>query len=173
MDDRKAPVTPAAWIGQLLLYALFAAVIGVFSGWPTYRHLAGDQSLVKLSFSHTGKPISDCRQQTPEELAKLPPNMRAPVRCPRERSPIVVELDVDGVLAYRHSARPSGLSRDGASSVYHRLVLDAGQHRVAVRMKDDARSAGFDHVREATVMLAPAQILVIDFDTATQEITLQ
>jgi hypothetical protein len=173
MDDRKASLTPAAWIGQLLLYALFAGIIGVFSGWPTYRHLASDQSLIKLSFSHTGKPISDCRPQTPEELAKLPPNMRAPVRCPRERSPIVVELDVDGALAYRHSAQPSGLSKDGASSVYHRLALDAGQHRVTVRMKDDARSTGFDHVREETVTLAPAQILVIDFDTATRKITLQ
>lgn len=173
MADRTPSVTAAAWLGQLLLYAAFALVIGVFSGWPPYRHLASDQSLIKLSFSHTGKPVSDCRAQTPEELARLPPNMRAPVRCPRERSPIVVELDIDGAAVYRHTARPSGLSRDGASSVYHRHALDAGVHRVAVRMKDDARSAGFDHVREDTVRLAPAQILVIDFDTATQKITLQ
>lgn len=173
MDDRKTAVTPAAWLGQLLLYAAFALVIGVFSGWPPYRHLAADQALIKLSFSHTGKPVSDCRAQTPEELARLPPNMRAPVRCPRERSPIVVELDVDGAAVYRHAAQPSGLSRDGASSVYHRLALVAGVHRVSVRMKDDTRSAGFDHVREDTVRLAPAQILVIDFDTATQKITLQ
>jgi hypothetical protein len=40
-------------------------------------------------------------------------------------------------------------------------------------LKDDARSAGFDHLREATVTLKPAQILVIDFDTSTQKITLQ
>lgn len=173
MDDKKPTVTPAAWIGQGLLYGLFALVIGVFSGWPPYRHLASDQSLVKLSFSHTGKPVSDCRPQTPEELARLPPNMRAPVRCPRERSPIVVELDVDGATAYRHTARPSGLSKDGASSVYHRLALAAGVHRVTVRLKDDARSTGFDHVREDTVTLKPAQILVIDFDTASQKITLQ
>ena len=61
----------------------------------------------------------------------------------------------------------------GVADVVVDPVGGAEQHRVAVRMKDDARSAGFDHVREATVMLAPAQILVIDFDTATQEITLQ
>ena len=163
----------AAWLGQGALYALFALVIGVFSGWPPYRHLASDQALIKLSISHTGKPVSDCRSQTPEELARLPPNMRAPLRCPRERSAIVVELDVDGQAAYRHTARPSGLSRDGASSLYHRLALSAGTHRIAVRMKDDVRSSGFDHVRHATVTLEPAQILVIDFDTATQAITLQ
>jgi hypothetical protein len=173
MDDRTPASRRAAWVGQALLYALFAAVIGVFSGWPPYRHLAADQALMKLSFSHTGKPIADCKTQTPEELAKLPPNMRAPVRCPRERSPIVVELDVDGNATYRHAAQPPGLSKDGASSVYHRVALGAGVHRVAVRMKDDVRSAGFDHEREATVTLKPAQILVIDFDTATQRITLQ
>ena len=173
MAETKAITTPAAWIGQGLLYALFALVIGVFSSWPPYRHLASDQALIKLSFSHTGKPVSDCRAQSPEELAKLPPNMRAPVRCPRERSPIVVELDIDGTVAYRHSAKPSGLSKDGASSVYHRIQVGAGAHRVAVRLKDDARSAGFDHAREETVTLEPAQILVIDFDTSTQKITLQ
>ena len=173
MDDKHTQPGAAAWIGQILLYALFAVVIGVFSSWPPYRHLAPDQSLIKISFSHSGKPVSECIRQTPAELAKLPPNMRAAERCPRERSPIVVELDIDGVPAYRHAATPSGLSRDGASSVYHRLQLDSGTHRLAVRMRDDLRSTGFAHLREETVSLKPAQILVIDFDTASQKITLR
>jgi hypothetical protein len=173
MDDKTPSLTPAAWIGQILLYGLFALFIGVFSGWPPYRHLASDQALVNLSFSHTGKPVSDCRPLSAEELAKLPPNMRAPLRCPRERSPIVVELDVDGAPVFRHAARPSGLSKDGAASVHHRLAVGAGLHRVTVRMRDDVRSTGFEHVRDETVTLRPAQILVIDFDTATQKITLQ
>lgn len=173
MDDKTPPSTPIAWIGQAALYGLFALVIGVFSGWPTYRPLADGQALVKLSFSHTGQPVSDCRPQTPEELAKLPPNMRAPVRCPRERSPIVVELDVDGQSAFRDVARPSGLSKDGAASVYHRLALPAGTHHLTVRMRDDVRDPGFAHVRDETVTLKPAEILVIDFDTATRQITLQ
>lgn len=173
MDEKKSTPTAAAWFGQILLYGLFALIIGVFSSWPSYRHLGSDEALIKLSFSHTGKPVSDCTAQTPEELAKLPPNMRAPVRCPRERSQIVVELDVDGLGAYRHIAKPSGLSRDGASSVYHRLQVAAGTHRLAVRMRDDVRSDGFAHVREETVTLKPYQILVIDFDTATQKITMQ
>ena len=172
MDDHKT-LTPAAWLGQVLLYGLFAALVGVFSSWPPYRHLAPDQSLIKLSFSHTGKPVSDCVRPSAEELARLPPNMRAPVRCPRERSPIVVEVDIDGTPAIRHAAEPSGLSKDGASSVYQRLQVTAGTHRLAVRMRDDVRSTGFAFVREEEVTLAPAQILVIDFDTSTQKITLQ
>lgn len=173
MPESQAPTGAIAWLGQALLYGAFAAFIGVFSHWPGYRHLQADQALIKLSFNHTGKPVVECRKQTEAELAKLPPNMRAPMRCGRERSPVVVELDIDGVPAYRHAAAPSGLSKDGASSVYQRLVVGAGAHRVAVRLNDDARQPGFVHVLEQSVTLVPAQILVIDFDAATQEITLQ
>lgn len=167
------PAGALAWIGQALLYGAFALFIGVFSHWPSYRHLGADQSLIKLSFSHTGKPVAECKKQSAAELAKLPPNMRAPVRCPRERSPVVVELDIDGVTAFRHSAPPSGLSKDGASSVYERIVVPAGVHRIAVRLNDDVRSPGFAHVLKREVTLAPAQILVIDFDASTQQITAQ
>ncbi len=173
MDERSTSPGIAAWLGQAALYGLFALAIGVFSHWPPYRALGEGQALVKLSFSHTGKPVSDCRPQSAEELAKLPPNMRAPVRCPRERSPIVVELDLDGAPALRRVAQPSGLSKDGAASIYHRLALPAGTHRIAVRLRDDARSTGFEHVHEETVTLAPSQILVIDFDAAAQRITLK
>lgn len=173
MSDSRTASSPVAWIGQALLYGLFALAIGVFSRWPPYQHLPPDQALIKLSFSHQGKPVADCRKPSAEELAKLPPNMRAPVVCPRERSPITVELELDGAPVLRHVALPSGLSRDGASAYYHRMPVAAGPHRLVVRLKDDVRSAGFDFVREASVTLKPAQILVIDFDPAQGGITLQ
>ena len=172
MDD-AATIGPLGWIGQALLYGLFALVVGVFSRWPAYQHLPPDQALIKVSFNHQGKPVSECQRLSAEELAKLPPNMRAPLRCPRERSPITVELDVDGVPALRHVAQPSGLSRDGASAVYHRMQVAAGEHRLTVRLKDDVRASGFGFTREANVTLKPAQILVIDFDPEKGGITLQ
>jgi hypothetical protein len=171
METNKHPLTAANLIGQVLLYGVFALVLGVFSRWPSYQALAPDRALIKLSFSHHGKPISECRATSAAELAKLPPNMRAPVQCPRERSSVTVELDVDGVTRFRYEAIPSGLSRDGASVVYQRMEVAAGGHQIAVRMNDDARKSGFTHVRESTVMLKPAQILVIDFDPATEGIT--
>jgi hypothetical protein len=164
---------PLTIAGQIFLYSLFAVVIGIFSRWPSYQALAADQAMLKLSFSHHGKPIAECRQASAAELAKLPPNMRAPTVCPRQRSPVLVELDIDGKQSYRHTAMPSGLSKDGASAVYHRLELAAGSHHIAVRINDDARAQGFQYLREATVTLKPAQILVIDLDTEKAEITLQ
>lgn len=163
----------SAWAGQVVLYALFALVIGAFSRWPAYHPLNADQALIKVSFSHTGKPVGDCRKLSEAELAKLPPNMRAPTQCPRERSPVSVEVDVAGAAVLRRSAAPSGLSRDGASSVYQRVVVPAGEQRIAVRMNDDARQPGFTHQREASVKLAPAQVLVIDFDAEKGGITLR
>ena len=98
--------------------------------------------------------------------------MRTPMKCERERSPVTIEVDLDGATVYRHVAVPSGLSRDGASSVYHRLQVPAGEHRIAVRLKDNAGAVPFNHTREATVTLKPAQVLVIDFDAEKGGITL-
>jgi hypothetical protein len=162
-----------SWIGQALLYGLFALIIGYFSSSPPYRHLPADQALIKLSFSHEGKLVSACRKRTVEELAKLAPNMRQAMDCPRARSPVVVEIDLDGTPAYRQMAQPSGLSKDGASTVYHRFAVQSGEHRVAVRLNDDASVKDFNYRREETVNLKPGKVLVIDFNQEAGGITLQ
>lgn len=68
----------AVWLGQGILYAALATVIVVFSRWPAYQNLAADRALIKISISHQGQLLGDCVELTPQELAKLPPNMRAP-----------------------------------------------------------------------------------------------
>jgi hypothetical protein len=156
------------WLAQALLYGLFALFIGVFSRWPTYQALPPDQALLKVSFIHHGQHVAPCRPYTPDELAKLPPNMRAPLKCDRARAPVEIEVDLDGATVFRHVAPAGGLSHDGASSVYHRLQVAAGEHRIAVRLKD---GPGAGYTREATVRLAPAQVLVIDFDPQKGGIT--
>lgn len=161
------------WLGQGLLYAALAVVIAIFSRWPIYQNLAEDLALIKISISQQGQLLGDCVAVSPAELAKLPPTMRAPKSCPRERSPLTIEVDVDGKLAHRQVAKPTGLSGDGAAVIYRRLEVSAGRHSIDVRLKDNARSEGFDYTRSAEVDLAPAEILVVDFDAAKREITLQ
>jgi hypothetical protein len=168
-----ARTSPGALAGQVLLYGLFAVAIGVFSQWPVYHHLAPGRALVKVSFTRVGKPVGDCRALTPEELAKLPPNMRAPMKCPRERSPVTVQVDIDGRRVLDRSAPPTGLSRDGASALYERLVVPAGERRIAVALSDDVRAREAAYRHEATVALAPGQVLVIDFDAEKGGITFQ
>jgi hypothetical protein len=174
LEKADPPATTAsAWPGQIALYALFAAVIGTFSTWPAYRHLPADQALIKLSFTHSGMRMKECQPLSATELARLPPNMRSPMQCQRERAPVLVELDIDGAPMVRHSAAPSGLSRDGASSIYQRLPVAAGPHRITVRLKDSPGGGPFDYSRDESLTLRPAQVLVIDFDAGKGGITLR
>ena len=147
---------------QVVAYALFAAFIGYFSSAPPYRHLAPDRAVVKLSVSHAGERKQECRTRTPEELAKLAPNMRAQLDCPRERSDVRVELEMDGRVLALVEARPSGLRNDLPSTIYRRMEVPAGRHAFRARLADTA-TGEFRHQGEVTVDLAPGRVLVVDF----------
>lgn len=155
-----------AWLrygGQGVLYVLFAAFIGYFSTAPVYRHLAPDQGLLRLSFRHPGQFITDCRARSAEELARLPPQLRAQMDCPRERSPVHVRVELDGKLLYDETFQPAGLRRDGAASGYRRLPIAAGDHRLRVQFNDDVRVKGFNHEGERRLTVVPGQVVLIDF----------
>ena len=154
----------SAIAGQIALYAAFAAFIGAFASFPVYRHLAADEALLKLSFSHAGQLVHECRRRTSEELAKLAPNMRVALDCPRERSPVIVELGLDGRLLAQRIARPAGLAHDGASTLYERFVIPAGKHELLVKFNDSVQVQGFNYTHEERVGLSPGQVLVVDFN---------
>lgn len=152
----------------ILIAALFAAV-AAFSNWPTYRTIPEGHAVIMLSFVHGSDRRAECRRLSPQEIAKLPPNMRRVQDCPRGRRPLYVELDVDGKTAFRASLPPTGIAGDGPSKVYERLVVAAGEHDIAVRMRDSPRTEGFDHARAAKVTLAAEQMFVIDFQPQSGE----
>jgi hypothetical protein len=153
---------PFAIIGQVVLYGAFAAFIGYFATNPTYQQIPDDVVLIKLSISHLGG--RECRKRTAEELAKLPPNMRAPLDCPRGRSDIKLVVELDDKPLFDTVMHPTGLSRDGISSVYKRFELKAGSYKLAVKMNDNLVNPGFNFSKEAQITLKPAEILVIDFN---------
>ena len=153
---------PAAIVVQMVLYGAFAAFIGYFATSPVYRQIGDDVALIKLSMSHLGG--RECRKRSAEELAKLPPNMRAPLECPRERSDIRLQLELDGKPMFEAVMHPTGLSKDGVSTVYKRFEVKAGSYRIAVKMNDNLVNPGFNYIKEAQVTLKPAQVLVIDFN---------
>lgn len=150
-------------VGQFIVIAALFAGVAALSDWPTYAQIPDGTGVVMLTFVHGADRKGECRRLTPEEIAKLPPNMRRVQDCPRGRRPIYVELDVDGRSVYRASLPPTGIAGDGPSRVYQRFVLPAGNHELAVRMRDTARAEGFDHERRDSVALAPDQMLVIDY----------
>lgn len=155
---------PLRYAAQALLYAAFAVVVGIFSTSPSYRLLADDQALLRLSLQHPGQPKGDCRRRTPEELAGMSPQMRAPLDCPRERSPVVVRVELDGRAVIDASFPPAGWRKDGASAGYRRLPIRAGAHTLRVQLSDDARRSDFAYERFATIDVKPGQIVLIDFN---------
>jgi hypothetical protein len=155
--------------GQFIVIAALFVAVAAFSDWPVYRQIPHGSAVVMLSFVHGADRKAECRRLTPEEIQKLPPNMRRVQECPRGRRPVYVELDLAGKTVFQASLPPTGIAGDGPSKVYERFVVPAGSYDIAVRMRDTARTDGFDHDRRATVALAADQLFVIDFRTESGE----
>jgi hypothetical protein len=147
----------AAW------YAVFMGVAVVFSAWPAYHQLQPDQAMISLSLSHSGQRVGECRQLTQEELNALPPNMRKPSECPRERHPLQLRFSVDDEVRYQRELRPTGIWDDGAATVYARIPVSSGSHRLEISMNDSGGTAD-DYQRQMELELQPGQHLVIEFD---------
>ena len=149
--------------GQFVVVAALFATVAAFADWPTYRQIPQGSAIVLLTFVHGADRKAECRRLTPEEIQKLPPNMRRVQDCPRGRRPLYVELDLDGRTVFSKTLPPTGIAGDGPSRVYQRFVVPAAKHNIAVRMRDTARTEGFDHAREEAVTLIPDQMFLVDF----------
>jgi hypothetical protein len=161
------------YAGQLIAYAAFFALIGLFSVKPEFSLLGEHEAIVSLSFSHAAHRIGECQRLSQEELLALPPNMRRPDRCPRERHPMMVELIMDEQTLYKATLAPTGLWSDGKSTAYQRLRISAGLHNFSIRMNDSGVPGQIDFENSATVDLQHGQNLVVFFDPDNQQFRFQ
>jgi hypothetical protein len=151
------------YILQAFNYSVFMALIWYFSNMPPFRQLGEDEAVMTIAFSHVGEIKEPCRKRSAEELMALPPNMRAPMDCTRERSPVRIEAFLDNHPIYVHTAEAPGLFKDSGVNIYHLTKVPAGKHHLQIKMDDSVRKEGFEHAFEQDVMIAPAQILLVDF----------
>lgn len=158
------PATPLRIAGQTLLFAIFFGTAAVLSGGPTYQQLGADEAELKISLRHSGARLGACRERDAAELARLPENMRVSLECPRARSPIHLQLDLNDIRLVDETRNPAGLHSDGRTVFYRRIRVPAGPARLEVRMNDNASIPGFTHTATFATHLAPEQALVIDFD---------
>jgi ferredoxin/coenzyme F420-reducing hydrogenase delta subunit len=154
---------------SVLAWGLFAVSAGLFSAWPQFGLLQNGDAMLSLSFSHAGQRLQECRVLSQDELNKLPPNMRKPSDCPRERNPLQVTLSADGEVLYKQTLQPSGIWKDGESTVYKRLALPAGKHKLFIGMSDSGRNTGFDYSGEATINFKKGQHVVVEFEHIQRE----
>lgn len=160
-------------IGEFLMYIVFVAVIGALSAWPPYTQIGDDRAMISLVFSHAGQLVSECRTLTQEELNELPPNMRTPTVCPRERHPVRVELRTGAEVLYQRTLLPSGIWADGKANIYERIEVDAGRHALFVGMNDSGLDEGFDYTETLDIDLVPGRNLVVQFDDQLQTIQIR
>ena len=156
-----------AWVRyplQVINYSVFMLLVWYFSAAPSFEHLGEDKAVVALTLSHAGQHKEPCRRLSPEELAKLPPNMRKPVECGRERSPLLIEVKMDDQVLFTKKAVPPGLYGDGSIDLFLDTRILAGPHNFSVQMNDSIHVEGFNYSHQQMVDVAPAQLLVIGFD---------
>ena len=157
----------ARYLLQIVAYAAFAAVVGYLSFWPRYDYASPDMAIVKVSLSHAAERVEPCVLLTPQEIAELAPNMRQAQRCERERLPLQLELEVDGAIVLNLTAEPSGVWSDGPASVYERFELAPGPHLITARLRDSARSDGWDYTRSDTIELVAGRYTTVTFKAET------
>lgn len=151
------------YLAQALLYALFFVPLAFITHSPTHRHLQPDMAVLKIAVRHAGQIVGECTVLSGAEYDKLPKNMKRPEVCPRERSPLRLELRLDGNTLYRESVSASGLHRDGVSSMYRRFVVPAGPHHLQLFMNDDVAADGNNWTLDEEIELVPRQVLVANF----------
>ena len=160
---------PKSLILQAVNYTLFMAMVWYFSFNPPYTQLENEEAVVTLAFGHAAKRVSECNIISPEELAKLAPNMRKPMDCPRERSAVTIELRLDGKLAVQEVFEAPGLYKDQSVDIYRNIQVPQGEHLLSVWMNDDVNVKGPTYRFEQTVRLQPMQRLVLRFDANKNE----
>ena len=156
---------PLRYLLQAVNYSVLMALIWYFSTSPSIQVLADDKAVITLAFGHAGETREPCRKVSAEELAKLPPNMRMVTDCPRERSPVVVEMTLNGQPSYQETLQPPGVFKDGGVDVYFSGQIPAGQHLVEVKMEDNIRQDGFDYTFRQEIDIEPGKILLLGFES--------
>ncbi len=160
------------YLMQAICYAAFCAVVFYFSTAPAYQYLDADKAEILMAFKHPTQRQAVCHQRTSEELKALPPNMRRPQDCPRERSPLIIDVSLDGTPVAHQAFVSPGIHKDGAVFVYAKLFIPAGEHRLLVAMRDSMRE-GYDYTLEQPLSFRPGQMLVIGFNENEDRFTLK
>ncbi len=156
---------PVRYLLQVVNYTVFMAIIWYFATAPSFTVLDEDQAVITMAFSHAGQLREACRRLSQQELNELAPNMRKLDDCPRERSPVVIEMKLDGEVLYDKSLLPPGLYEDGGIDVYFSKKIPAGEYQFEISMDDSVRGEGVEHQYVQTVEIAASKILLVEFQS--------
>ena len=110
--------------------ALLLGGLALGSGWS--QGTDPDHALLRLGWRLAGQVKEQCRDLTPEELARRPVHMRQPRECVSEVLSYDLRAVVDGRVVAEKLVRSPGLRADRPLSVEEDLRIAPGDHEVSV-----------------------------------------
>lgn len=120
-------------LGGVLAAAAVAALV-----WASHFRLtshASPDAVLRLAWSARPERIETCRQQTVEELARLPQHMRQPVVCEGAAAHYRLVVRLGGRVIADQLVRAGGLRQDRRLYVFREVALPAGDADVDVRFE--------------------------------------
>lgn len=99
------------------------------------------RGVLRLAWSAQPERVEVCREQSAEELAKLPQHMRQPLVCEGTSAHYRLTVQQEGRLIVDRTLRGGGVRQDRRVYVFHELPLDPGETSIEVRL-DRIESTG-------------------------------
>lgn len=111
--------------------AIAMALLAWASTAPVTVHDSRD-AVLRLAWSARPERVERCRQQSEEELARLPRHMRQPVVCEGVAAQYRLTVRRDRTVIAVQAVRGGGLRQDRRLYVFHEVPVPAGESLVDV-----------------------------------------
>jgi hypothetical protein len=161
--------------GALVALAGMAAIVWAASA-PITIH-GSDRAILRLAWSARPERIENCRQQTEEELARVPAHMRQPIVCEGVSAEYRLTVRHDGMEVVNRTVHGGGLRQDRRIYIFDELPLEPGDRTIEVRF--ERIDSGVSHVPKGAVSgqpggetLPPQLALVRRFHIEPREVIL-
>jgi hypothetical protein len=119
---------------------LFAVALGAAAtlglGWASTLPLAvhgAPDAMLRVAWSARPERVEECREQSAEDLARLPAHMRQPVVCEGAAATYRLQVIHDGRVIADDVVRGGGLRQDRRLYVFREFAVPPGDARVEVR----------------------------------------
>ena len=99
------------------------------------RAHASQDAVLRLAWTAHPERVEDCRAQSEEALAKLPPHMRQAVICEGTTASYRLVVRRDGAVILDQIVRGGGLRHDRPLYVFQDVPVPAGESAISVRFE--------------------------------------
>ena len=162
--------------GMVVGAALTLGVVGLSQA--PWRAVTSEDGQVRLAWRFRSAPVEACRRVPAEELARLPAHMRRELVCERALRPWLLEVILDGSVAWTDTARARGARADRPLSVFATLPVGPGPHALAVRfaplvLPGDTAAAPAPLTHDATVTVGPQRVVLVTRDESATRLVVR